>query len=58
MCLFIFQKLMNVIDVLIKTMKITVEFNKVKFFEVISNKRNVKRLKETSRLQLNLRKQI
>jgi len=48
---------MNILDVLIKTMKITVEFNKVKFVEVISNKGNVKCLKETSKLQRNLRKQ-
>ena len=49
---------MNVLDVLIKIMKITVEFNKIKFVEVISNERNVKCLKETSKLQRNLKKQI
>ena len=53
----IFQKLMNVVDVIIKAIKITVEFNKVKSVEIISNKRNVKYLEETSKLQRNLRKQ-
>ncbi len=38
----ILQKLMNV---LIKAIKITVEFNKVKSVEVISGKRTVKYLK-------------
>jgi len=53
----IFQKLMNVLDVIIKAIKITVEFNKVKSVEIISSKRNVKYLEETSKLQSNLRKQ-
>jgi len=38
-------------------MKITVEFNKVKSVEVISNEGIVEYLKETSKLQRNLRKQ-
>jgi len=48
---------MNVLDVLIKTMNRTVEFNKVRSVKVIFNEWNVKCLKETSNLQRNLKKQ-
>jgi len=38
-----FQKLMNVLDVHIKTMKIIVEFNKLKSVEAISSKKERKK---------------
>jgi len=52
--LVIFQKLMNV---LVKTMKITIEFDKAKPVEVIFSKIGREYLKKQVSLQENLRKQ-